>query len=138
MVVGAPAPWRLWSLLIPVSICSSAAPSRTTTGAWGDSRFRREPKTGDLVGGQAQFTPFLVILLHARGPNFGVATGVLPMLEKLPAELRSPGAKKKRSLIGVLRTAFKVVSTLKLLFDGVEKLWKMTELWRAWIVDFFS
>lgn len=60
------------------------------------------------------------------------------MLDKLPAELRSPDAKKKRSLIGVLRTALKVVSTLKLLFDGVEKLWKMTESWRAWIVDFFS
>lgn len=45
-------------------------------GHRGDSRFRREPKTGDLVGGQAQFTPFLAVLLRARGPNFGVATGV--------------------------------------------------------------
>lgn len=62
----------------------------------------------------------------------------LPMLDKLPAELRSPSAKKKRSLIGVLKSALKFVSFLKLLFDGVEKLWKMTESWRTWLEDFFS
>lgn len=60
------------------------------------------------------------------------------MLNKVPAELRSPSAKKKHSLVGVLKSVFKIVSFLRMLFDGVEKLWKMTESWRAVIEDFFS
>ncbi|CAB3639686.1 hypothetical protein DFP87_103698 [Achromobacter marplatensis] len=60
------------------------------------------------------------------------------MSNKQPAELRSPSAKKERSLLGVLKSALKLVKWCVILFDWVEKLWQKSEPLRSFVADLFS
>lgn len=67
-----------------------------------------------------------------------VTLGEVNMSNKLPAELRSPSAKKEYSLLGALKFAFKFVKWCVILFDGVEKLWQKSEALRSFVADLFS
>ncbi|ROT44301.1 hypothetical protein CHR62_13360 [Pusillimonas sp. NJUB218] len=60
------------------------------------------------------------------------------MSNKLPAELRSPSAKKECRLLGVLKSAFKFVNWCVILFGWVEKLWQKSEAFRSLVTDLFS